>query len=129
MTESTQIADVKDQLSDIRAALARMADALARLALLEERHSTTQAALAQISFRLEQMEERRHAQELVAARTEDHPARVVSIEMAIRDQHVEQEKNKARFETLSWIVRGLWAVAGTGLGLAILNFIAGRAAG
>ena len=82
-----------------------------------------------IAERMEVAEEKRHAQELITAKTADLPGRVSAIEVKIHDQHIEQEKNKARFETFSWIVRGLWAVAGTGLGLAILNFIAGRATG
>ena len=62
---------------------------------------------------MELISEKQHIFEIEGARNGPILSRVTAIEKGFLDMHVEDERNKARFQTIVWLVRGLWAVVGS----------------
>jgi hypothetical protein len=122
--EAAGVESVRQELIDIKQAVSKMADALTRLALLEERYLTFHALLIKIAERQDMAEQKRHEQEVSAARISDIPARVAAVEAEFRVLHIERQEDKAKFKTLMWTVRAFWAIAGSGIGLYALQLVA-----
>lgn len=101
-------------IAEMKSLMGRMVEAIQRIALLEERQGASVQTQTRILETVEDLRQRQHAAELASASNHDMAARVKVLESAVRDQHVEREKDKTRFDTLAWTIRALWAVAGSG---------------
>lgn len=100
--------DIRVELGEIRQAVNKMADALTRLARLEEKHTNIHDLLRRLMDRQDEEERKRHEQEIEAARAADIPQRVLNLEHAIRDMHIESAKEKAALAAYQRSAKLFW---------------------
>lgn len=106
---------VRQDLTDMKALMGRMVEAMSRIALIEERQNTQAAKADQHYERLESVMNKLHEHEVLAATNTGVGGRLKDVEVAVRELHVESERNKARFQAIVWLIGGVWAfVAGGG---------------
>jgi hypothetical protein len=113
-TDTSKLEAAVADIAEMKSLMGRMVEAIQRIALLEERQGASAQTQNKILETVEDLRQRQHAAELASATNSDIASRVKALEGAVRDQHVEREKDKARFDTLAWTIRALWAVAGSG---------------
>lgn len=107
----SEFSALKADITDMKGLMARMVEAMGRITVIEERQHVLAQNSAKAIDRMEQLTERLHESEVANAVQQSLAQRTTNIETAFRELHVENERNKARFETVVWMVRGLWAVA------------------
>jgi hypothetical protein len=112
--DSSKLEAAVADIAEMKSLMGRMVEAIQRIALLEERQGASAQTQNKILETVEDLRQRQHEAELVSATNYDLSARVKTLESAVRDHHIEREKDKARFDTLAWTIRALWAVAGSG---------------
>lgn len=112
--DNTKLETAVADIGEMKSLMGRIVEAIQRIAVLEERQGASAQTQNKILEKVEELTARQHAAELHAAANADMTARVKTLDGAVRDQHVEREKDKARFDTLAWTIRALWAVAGSG---------------
>lgn len=61
---------IQDDLADMKSSMSKIADALSKIAVLEERHSAMTKNLVRVMEKLEDMDKRQNAMELVQVRQE-----------------------------------------------------------
>lgn len=105
---------LRQDVLDMKSLMARMVEAMGRISVIEDRQHATAQALNKLVERMEQIVSRQHQQELDAVATQGLATRVEAIERLHREIHIENERQKARFQTVVWMVRGLWAIAAAG---------------
>ena len=117
--DEARLVTLEKDVGDMKSLMSKMVDALTRMALIEER----QQAMAQTNHRiLEQIQDIRDHQaavDLASARNSVSPDRVAAIELSIREDHLEHERNKARLEAVSWTIKTIW-VAGAAVASAVV---------
>lgn len=116
-----EFASLRSDVADMKALMARMADAMTRLALLDERQQGFAETNKEILRRIDTMEKNQQQAALQAAAAGDTGSRIKNLEETFREMHIEREKDKARFQTVVWMIRGLWLVAGSGAAGVIFN--------
>lgn len=124
--DPAEFASMKQDISDVKAIMHKMADTLTRMALLEERQHGTASTTEKILDRLDKIELSLHRNEVAQASNNVSASRVEALEKGFRELHVERERDKARFQTVVWLVRAIYAVGGVG-GLMALLKIGGAA--
>lgn len=124
--DPAEFASMKQDISDVKSIMHKMADTLTRMALLEERQHGTSSVTEKILGRLEKIELALHRSEVAQASSGISNNRVEALEAGFRELHIERERDKARFQTVVWMVRALYAVGGVG-GLMALLKIGGAA--
>lgn len=103
--DSPRLSALERDMSDMKSLMSKMVDALTRMALLEERQQTVQATTSKTAETVQNIKDQLAASELAFAKTAITPGRIESIERTVREDHIEHERNKARFQTLVWTVR------------------------
>ena len=106
-----EFADMRSDIADMKSLMARMVEAMGRITVIEERQHVLAQNSSKAIERMEELTERLHQNEVANATQNNLAARTSQIESVFRELHVENERNKARFDTVVWMVRGLWAVA------------------
>lgn len=114
--------ELKGELNDMKSLLQRMVEAMTRLAIIDERQQAQTASSQRILERLESMEARQHAADVVAAKHGDVPSRVEQLERSVREIVVDREKDKSQHQGMQRMVRWMWA------GVPTLAAVAGWAA-
>lgn len=112
-------------VAEMKALMGKMVDAISRISILDDRQSSVAAVLVKVDERLARLEEAQHRAELSAARESVSPVRITNLESSVREMHVEREKDKARMQTIIWVVSGAWALVGA-LGGKALSLIADK---
>lgn len=114
--EYHEFTGLKQDVTDMKSLMSRMVETMSRITVIEERQHAASEATNKALERMEQITERQHAYELANAGNTSVVSQVGRIETVIRELHVESERNKARFGTVVWMVRGLWAIVGLTVG-------------
>lgn len=104
-----------NDVSDMKSLMSKIVDAINRIALLDERQQNTSAILEKLDTRMSAIESSLRAAEIHRASQEGNSSRIVVLETALREVHVERERDKARFDTAVWMIRGIWAVLGSSI--------------
>lgn len=112
--DGARLQGLERDIGEMKGLMGRIVDAIQKIALLDERQQAQSAATGRILEAVEDLRERQHRAELDRAAQGDLVTRISNLEQVTRDQHIEREKDKARFNTIVWTLRGLWAVAGSG---------------
>lgn len=118
---------LSQDMSEMKSLMSKMVEAINRIALLDERQQAVAHALQKLDERMGRMEEKQQQAEVARALTQASADRLNLIDAGFRELHIERERDKARFATVVWMVRGLWGVAGAGGAIAIIKLIAGAA--
>lgn len=101
-------------MSEMKELMSRLVDAVNRIAILDERQNTTATMLAKLDEKTIRMEIRQQESEIHRAVSQASQERMTAMDAVVREMHVERERDKARFQTVVWMVRALWAVVTTG---------------
>lgn len=115
-----EIHALAQDVSEMKSLMSKMVDAISRIGLLDERQQTVTAALQKLDERTVRIEDRQREAEIARALSQAGTDRLNLIDAGFRELHIERERDKARFQTVIWMIRGLWAtVTAGGLGLVI----------
>lgn len=109
-----EFVSLKQDITDMKSLMSRLVETMGRITIIEERQHTLTQNTGIVLERMEGITNRQHAHEVLAATNASTVARVERVEVAFRELHIENEINKARFNTFVWMVKGLWAVIGSG---------------
>ncbi len=121
IVNAREFSALKQDITDMKSLMSRMVEAMSRITVIEERQHTMAQSTSKAIERMEAITERQHAYELVNAESASTVGRVGRLESVFQDLNIESERNKARFQTVVWTVRALWAVLGSGaIGAVIL---------
>lgn len=120
----TEFQSLVQDVGEVKTILARVAEAINRISLLDERQQTVTAFMQKLDERMGRMESRQHEADIAHAVSRMSTSRIEAVETGFRELHIERERDKARFQAVVWMVRGLWAIAAGG-GMAIVAKIAG----
>lgn len=101
-------------MNDIKGLMGKMVEALSRISVLDERTVTVNGFMQKLDERMGRMEARQHDADIARAVAQTSASRVDVLSKGFQEMHVERERDKARFQTIVWMVRGLWAVAAMG---------------
>ena len=114
--DQAQLVNMQRDIQDVKFLMARMVEAMGKIAMIEERQHSMATANTRIADRLEEIMRRQHEQDLVHAQQGDVPGRLKNIEAGFRELHLDNERNKARVQTMMWIAGAAWTfIAGGGL--------------
>lgn len=106
-------------MSDVKSLMSQMVEAISRISLLDERQQVVATALQKLDERIARMEVKQQEADIARALGQASADRLNLIDTGFRELHLERERDKARFQTVIWMIRGLWAtVAAGGLGVA-----------
>jgi hypothetical protein len=100
-------------VGEVKLLMVKMVEALARISLLDERQQTVSTFMQKLDARMERMEARQHDAEIKSALAGGGFGRLEALETGWREIYIDRERDKARIQTMVWMVRALWAVAGT----------------
>ena len=95
--------------------MSQIADAITRITLLDERQQVVGAFMQKLDERMARMEHRQQETEIANALAQQGASRLTNVEAGFREMYLDRERDKARFQTVVWMVRGLWAICGTGV--------------
>lgn len=115
IVNSREFSALKQDITDMKSLMSRMVEAMSRITVIEERQHTMAQSTSKAIERMETITERQHAYELANAESASTVGRVSRLELAFQELNVENERNKARFHTVVWTVRALWAAIGSGV--------------
>lgn len=105
---------MREDMTDMKSLMSRMVETMSRISIIEERQHNHAQISEKVATRLEELTERQHQMDVSNAANGSLNSRVSTLELQVRESHVESERNKARFDTVVWLVRALWAVVGSG---------------
>lgn len=100
------------EIKDIKALMSSMVEAMARITVIEERQHAYSSTAEKVLDRLDEVVKAQHKTELYNATNAGLAGRVEALETVVRETHLENKTNKARFETMVFMVRAIWAVIG-----------------
>ena len=102
-------------IGEMKSLMSQIADAITRITLLDERQQVVGAFMQKLDERMARMEHRQQETEIANALAQQGASRLTNVEAGFREMHLDRERDKARFQTVVWMVRGLWAICGTGV--------------
>lgn len=106
-------------IGEMKSLMSQMVEAISRISLLDERQQVVAQALQKLDERMARMEGKQQDADIARALSQASSDRLNLIDMGFRELHIERERDKARFQTVIWMIRGLWAtVTAGGLGVA-----------
>lgn len=106
-------------IGEMKSLMSQMVEAISRISLLDERQQVVAQALQKLDERMARMESKQQDADIARALSQASSDRLNLIDMGFRELHIERERDKARFQTVIWMIRGLWAtVTAGGLGVA-----------
>lgn len=120
----TEFQALVQDVGEVKSILAKVADAINRITLLDERQQTVTAFMQKLDERMGRMEARQHEADINHAISSMSASRMEVLEKGYREMHIDRERDKARFQAVVWMVRGLWAVVTAG-GLGLIAKISG----
>ena len=107
-------------IGEMKSLMSQMVEAISRISLLDERQQVVAQALQKLDERMARMEGKQQDADIARALSQTSSDRLNLIDMGFRELHIERERDKARFQTVIWMIRGLWAtVTAGGLGVAV----------
>lgn len=101
-------------MSEMKELMSRLVDAVNRISILDERQNVTTTMLAKLDEKTMRMEIRQQESEIHRAVSQASQERMTAMDAVVREMHVERERDKARFQTVVWMVRALWGVVTAG---------------
>lgn len=102
------------EVSEMKELLSKMVDAINRISVLDERQNHSSMTLRSLDERTSRMEKRQQESEIHRALDQANHDRMSAMDMAVREMHIERERDKARFQTVIWMIRALWTVVAAG---------------
>jgi hypothetical protein len=112
--QHNEIQILDERMGRLEGLMSKMVDAMSRIALLDERQGVVATALQRVDERLARVEARQQEADIARAMSQTSNERLASIESAVREMHIERERDLARFQTVIWLIRGLWATVTAG---------------
>jgi hypothetical protein len=112
---STEFNALAREVGDMKGLMSQMVDALTRITVIDERQQVVGVFMQKLDDRMARMEQRQHEAEVLNATAQGGAQRLTAIEAGFRELHIDRERDKARFQAVVWMVRGLWAVSGAGV--------------
>jgi DNA-binding transcriptional regulator YbjK len=119
----TDVAAVKSDVSDVKSSISRIAEALTKLAVLEDRQAAQTSLIEKWMQRLENLEEKQHANELRFAGMVYSTDRIANIQSAVDTVVKKVNAIEARDDTIVGGVKIFWAVFGGAITAAITFLI------
>lgn len=116
-----EIDNLRADINDMKSLMGRMVEAMTHLALIDDRQKAMSALNDKLVGRLEAMEQRQNRADIAAALAGDTSGRLLIVEKAIRDSHIEMEQFKASMKTGAFIGKVIWAVVGSSLAAAVVT--------
>lgn len=113
-SKNYELAGIKRDITDMKSLMSRMVEAMGRITVIEERQHASATAVSDALRRIEAVTSRQHQHDVENAINFALAARVERMEEVVKESHTDGERNKARFETVVWMVRGLWAIVAAG---------------
>jgi hypothetical protein len=101
-------------IGEMKTLMSKMVDAISRISLLDERQQSVTLALQKLDERMARMESKQQEADIARALSQASADRLNLIDMGFRELHIERERDKARFQTVIWMIRGLWATVTAG---------------
>jgi len=103
---------VAQDMGEMKALMGRLVEAIQRITLLDERQQVVAGFMEKLDDRMGRMENRQHEAEIASVVIRSSTSRTDALESGYREIYIDRERDKARFQTVIWMVRGLWAVVG-----------------
>lgn len=114
-----ELQSLNRDIGEMKKLMSQMVEAISRISLLDERQQVVAQALQKLDERMARMESKQQDADIARALSQASSDRLNLIDMGFRELHIERERDKARFQTVIWMIRGLWAtVTAGGLGVA-----------
>lgn len=114
-----ELQSLNRDIGEMKKLMSQMVEAISRISLLDERQQVVAQALQKLDERMARMEGKQQDADIARALSQSSSDRLNLIDMGFRELHIERERDKARFQTVIWMIRGLWAtVTAGGLGVA-----------
>lgn len=101
-------------MSDMKTLMSKMVEAINKIGLLDERQQTVTHVLQKLDERMARMESKQQEADIARALNQASADRLNLIDAGFRELHLERERDKARFQTVIWMIRGLWATVTAG---------------
>lgn len=101
-------------MSDMKTLMSKMVEAINKIGLLDERQQTVTHVLQKLDERMARMESKQQEADIARALNQASADRLNLIDSGFRELHIERERDKARFQTVIWMIRGLWATVTAG---------------
>lgn len=109
-------------VGEVKSLMGKMVEAINRITLLDERQQVVAGFMQKLDERMGRMESRQHEAEIAHAVANTARSRMENLEVGFREIHIDRERDKARFQTVVWLIRGVYAVVGIGGIAAALKF-------
>lgn len=109
-------------VGEVKSLMGKMVEAINRITLLDERQQVVAGFMQKLDERMGRMESRQHEAEIAHAVANTARNRMENLEIGFREIHIDRERDKARFQTVVWLIRGVYAVVGVGGIAAALKF-------
>lgn len=110
-------------VGEVKSLMGKMVEAINRITLLDERQQVVAGFMQKLDERMGRMETRQHEAEIAHAVAGTSRSRMESLEVGFREIHLERERDKARFQTAIWLIRGVYAAVGLGGIAAALKYV------
>lgn len=108
-------------IGEMKGLMSQMVEAINRISLLDERQQVVSQGLSKLDERVARLEHKQQEADIARALNQASTDRLNLIDMGFRELHIERERDKARFQTVIWMIRGLWATVAAGGLAAIAN--------
>lgn len=108
-----EFASLKEDMTDMKSLMSRLVETVSRITIIEERQHNQIQISEKVLARLDEVTAHQHQIDITNAANSSLATRVSTLETVVRESHIESERNKARFDTVVWLVHGLWAVVGS----------------
>lgn len=109
-----EIHALTQDVSEMKSLMSKMVEAINKIGLLDERQQTVAQALQKLDERMARMESKQQEADIARALNQASADRLNLIDAGFRELHIERERDKARFQTVIWMIRGLWATVTAG---------------
>lgn len=106
-------------IGEMKGLMSQMVEAINRISLLDERQQVVSQGLGKLDERVARLEHKQQEADIARALNQASTDRLNLIDMGFRELHIERERDKARFQTVIWMIRGLWATVAAG-GLTVM---------
>lgn len=110
----SEIHALSQDVSEMKSLMSKMVEAINKIGLLDERQQTVAQALQKLDERMARMEAKQQEADIARALNQASTDRLNLIDQGFRELHIERERDKARFQTVIWMIRGLWATVTAG---------------
>lgn len=106
--------NLSQDMSEMKTLMSKMVEAISRISLLDERQQVVAHALQKVDERMARMESKQQEADIARALSQSSADKLNLIDSGFREMHIDRERDKARFQTVIWMIRGLWATVTAG---------------